>query len=238
MPQNTFLSAEWRKLAIANYVVDKTILQKYLPYKTELDTWNGDCYASLIGFMFLKTKLKGLPIPFHQNFEEVNIRFYVRYKENGTWKRGVTFIKEIVPKRALTFVANTIYNEKYETMPMKHAWSLADNKFEVEYNWKKVRWNSFKITADATQLPLLKNSKEEFITEHYWGYTQAGPNLCSAYEVQHPRWNMYKVLDHSIDVDFEKIYGAEFSFLETSKPASVMLAEGSEIIVKSAFKIK
>jgi len=87
-------------------------------------------------------------------------------------------------------------------------------------------------------LPLLKNSKEEFITEHYWGYTQAGPNLCSAYEVQHPRWNMYKVLDHSIDVDFEKIYGAEFSFLETSKPASVMLAEGSEIIVKSAFKIK
>lgn len=214
MPQNTFLSAEWRKLAIANYVVDKTILQKYLPYKTELDTWNGDCYASLIGFMFLKTKLKDLPIPFHQNFEEVNIRFYVRYKDNGIWKRGVTFNKEIVPKHALTFVANTIYKEPYETMPMKHSWALDNNKLEVEYNWKKVRWNSFKITADATQLPLLKNSKEEFINEHYWGYTQAGPNLCSAYEVQHPRWNMYKVLDHSIDVDFEKIYGAEFSFLK------------------------
>jgi len=185
-----------------------------------------------------ENKIERFTFPFHQNFEEVNIRFYVRYKENGTWKRGVTFIKEIVPKYALTIVANTIYKEPYETMPMKHSWALDDNKLEVEYNWKKERWNSFKITANATQLQLPENSKEEFITEHYWGYTQAGPNLCSAYEVQHPRWNMYKVLDHSIDVDFEKIYGAEFSFLETSKPASVMLAEGSEIIVKSAFKIK
>ena len=238
MPTSTFLSAEWRKLAIANYVVDKSVLLKYLPYKTELDTWNGDCYASLIGFMFLKTKLKGLPIPFHQNFEEVNIRFYVRYKDNGIWKRGVTFIKEIVPKHAITFIANTIYKEPYETMPMKHTWSLEDNKLEIEYNWKKDRWNSFKVTADATQLSLVENSKEEFITEHYWGYTKAGPNLCSAYEVQHPRWNMYKVLDYNIDVDFEKIYGADFSFLDKSIPGSVMLAEGSEIIVKSAYKIK
>lgn len=238
MPTSTFLSAEWRKLAIANYVVDKNVLQKYLPHKTELDTWKGDCYASLIGFMFLKTKLKGLPIPFHQNFEEVNIRFYVRYKENGIWKRGVTFIKEIVPKHAITFIANTIYKEPYETMPMKHTWSLDDNKLEIEYNWKKESWNSFKIIADATQLPLLENSKEEFITEHYWGYTKAGPKRCSAYEVQHPRWNMYKVLDYNIDVDFEKIYGADFSFLDKSISGSVMLAEGSEIIVKSAYKIK
>jgi uncharacterized protein len=238
MAHSAFLTAEWRKLAIANYLVDKNVLQKYLPYKTELDTWNGDCYVSLVGFMFLNTKLRGWRIPFHQNFEEVNLRFYVRYNDNGVWKRGVTFIKEIVPKHALTFVANNIYKEKYETMPMKHTWLLNDNTIDVEYKWKKGNWHSFKIEANLPELPLVLNSKEEFITEHFWGYTHIGLNLCSEYEVQHPRWAVYDVVDYTIDVDFEKIYGKEFSFLNNINPKSVMLAEGSDIIVKSASQLK
>ena len=115
-----FLTAEWRKLAIANYSVDPKILKPYLPYKTELDLWNGKCYVSLVGFRFVNTKLKGISIPFHRHFEEVNLRFYVRFKDPTGWKRGVAFIKEIVPKPALTFIANTIYREKYITLPMKH----------------------------------------------------------------------------------------------------------------------
>src|SRR6478736_2670783 len=106
---STFLTAEWRKLAIANYVVDPKLLLPYLPYKTELDTWNGKCYVSLVGFRFVNTRLKGIPIPFHIHFEEVNLRFYVRYKDESGWKRGVTFIREIVPRPALTFIANNLY---------------------------------------------------------------------------------------------------------------------------------
>jgi len=71
----TFLSAEWRKLAIANYYVDPEILVPFLPYKTELDLWNGKCYISLVGFRFVNTKLKGFGIPFHKHFEEVNLKF-------------------------------------------------------------------------------------------------------------------------------------------------------------------
>jgi uncharacterized protein YqjF (DUF2071 family) len=107
-----FFAAEWRKLAIANYCVNPGILLPYLPYKTELDIWRGNCYVSLVGFRFLNTKIKGVSIPFHRNFEEVNLRFYVRYKDASGWRRGVVFIKEIVPRRALSFVANTIYKEK------------------------------------------------------------------------------------------------------------------------------
>src|SRR5688500_2284903 len=114
--KKVFLEAEWRKLAMANYCVDKKILAKYLPYDTEIDIWEDKCYVSLVGFMFLNTKLKGIKIPFHSNFEEVNLRFYVRHKCTGEWKRGVVFIKEIVPLPTLTFVANTIYKENYETM--------------------------------------------------------------------------------------------------------------------------
>lgn len=107
---------------MANYVVDKDLLKPYVPNKTELDLWNNKCYLSLVGFMFLNTKVLGFKVPFHVNFEEVNLRFYVRYREGAEWKRGVVFIKEIVSRPALTFVANTIYKEKYETMPMGHSW--------------------------------------------------------------------------------------------------------------------
>ncbi len=104
----TFLKAEWRKLVMANYAVDPALLMNYLPNKTELDFWNGTCYVSLVGFMFQNTKVMGIKIPFHVDFEEVNLRFYVRYKDAGEWKRGVVFIKEIVPKPMLKIVANTI----------------------------------------------------------------------------------------------------------------------------------
>jgi len=226
-----FLQAEWRKLAMANYSVDKKILDRYLPYKTEIDTWNNICYVSLVGFMFKNTKVKGLKIPFHTNFEEVNLRFYVRYKDNGEWKRGVVFIKEIVPKPALTFVANTVYKENYETMPMAHSWTTANSELAVEYRWKKERWNSLRVITGVDSIPIEAGSEAEFITEHYWGYTRITNERTSEYEVQHPKWDVYQTYNYSIDVDFANIYGLEFKFLETEKPRSVFLAEGSEISV-------
>jgi len=236
-PSN-FLRAEWRKLALANYSVDPAILLPYLPYKTELDTWNGKHLVRLVGFRFVNTRLIGIPIPFHRHFEEVNLRFYVRYKENSEWKRGVTFIREIVPRPALTFVANTIYREKYMTLPMKHSWQIEEDLIRISYSWKKNRkWNSFSLTADATPLEILTNSEEEFITEHYWGYTPISDKLCSEYGVEHPRWTTYHVKDYQIDVDFANVYGSAFGFLSNETPQSVMLAEGSEIVVRSMRKI-
>ncbi len=229
---NTFLTAEWRKLAMANYSIDEKRLLKYLPKKTELDIWQGSCYVSLIGFMFMETRLLGIKIPFHVNFEEVNLRFYVRHFEAGQWKRGVVFIKEIVPKPALTFVANTLYNEHYETLPMKHSFEHKNNRLSVEYRWKKKEWNSLSMLTEDWSTPIVPGSEEEFITEHYWGYTESAPGKTSEYGVEHPRWEVYKTLDYSINVDFQNIYGSEFAFLQHEKPVSVFLAEGSEVSVK------
>ncbi|TKC10060.1 DUF2071 domain-containing protein [Pedobacter polaris] len=236
---NIFLSADWRKLALAQYEVDKEILLKYLPPFTELDDWQGKYYVSLVGFMFLNTKLKGFHIPFHGNFEEVNLRFYVKYKdETGVWKRGVVFVKEIVPKPAITFIANTVYKENYQTLPMKHCWITNNNELFVEYAWKTKNWNTFSVTANRNSEPIAIASEEEFITEHYWGYTKIGSNITSEYGVEHPRWEMYPVKDYKIDVDFERNYGIDFGFLSNAKPDSVMLAEGSAIYVKKGQKLK
>ncbi len=229
---SSFLTAEWRKLAIANYVVDSKILLPYLPYQTEFDLLDGKCYVSLVGFMFLHTKLKGIAVPFHRNFEEVNLRFYVRYNDNGTWKHGVVFIKEIVPLPALAFVANTFYKENYKTLLMKHHWDISATKTLVSYSWKHAdKWNFFSVTADPTPIPIRAGSSEAFITEQHWGYTAIGEQATMEYKVEHPTWTTYPVHETYIDIAFDKLYGHRFAFLNTQKPASVMLAEGSPISV-------
>jgi uncharacterized protein YqjF (DUF2071 family) len=233
----TFLTAEWRKLAIANYEVDPSILKKYIPLKTEIDLWNNTCYVSLVGFMFLNTKVKGLKIPYHTNFEEVNLRFYVKYRANNEWKRGVVFIKEIVPKSVLTFVANTVYKEHYATLAMDYSWKEYADSLEVEYKWKSSVWNSIKVTADLGLTDFIEGSEEDFISEHYWGYTKTSDILTSEYGVEHPKWQFYKVKDYLINVNFGEVYSEEFTFLNNCKPKSVFLAEGSEIKVKEGTKI-
>lgn len=235
----SFLTAEWRKLAIANYAIDKHILEPYVPVGTVLDLWNDTCYVSLIGFMFKNTRLMGFPVPFHTNFEEVNLRFYVRYQADGVWKRGVVFIKEIVPKFALSFVANTIYNENYVALPMSHNWSEAPDERVVEYSWKiNKEWQRFGVVAarDLSVIPL--NSEAEFITEHYWGYARYSDQVTNEYEVKHPKWEQYHVKNYAIEVDFALVYGEQFRFLNEQVPVSVMLAEGSEISVERKRIIK
>lgn len=232
----TFLTAEWRKLAMANYAVDPQLLHPHLPLKTEIDLWNGTCYVSLVGFVFLQTKIKGIAIPGHVNFEEVNLRFYVRYCDQGEWKRGVVFIKEIVPKAMLTLVANSVYGEHYETMPIQHEWLVDGSRLSVGYRWRKNGWHGLKIIAENRLRDISNGSEEEFITEHYWGYTKL-ERATSEYQVEHPRWQVYPTIDAEIDVDFGMVYGQDFAFLANEKPKSVFLAEGSAIKVNAGMKI-
>ncbi len=229
----SFLTAEWRKLIMANYEIDPAILKPHLPAFTELDFYEGRTYVSLVGFLFTDVKLLGFPIPFHRTFEEVNLRFYVRYRENGIWKRGTVFISEIVPKMAITFVANTLYKEHYSTMPMKHSWDEKNSEIDIAYDWKlKNEWQHLSVKANVTPRPIPVGHFNEFITEHYWGYNKASNKKTTEYEVRHPRWQDYKVLTYKIKADFEKLYGADFSFLSGSTPKDVLLAEGSAISIE------
>ena len=225
-----FLHAAWNNLVMANYVVPEELLSSYIPHKTELDFYNGKTFVSLVGFMFLNTRILGLSVPYHINFEEVNLRFYVKYNDHGTWKRGTVFIKEIVPKPAISFIANNIYGENYSTMKMKHFHIENADAIETCYEWKyKNKWNKLNAVCQKKSLPIKINSEEEFIAEHYWGYTKYNKNKTYEYEVKHPRWEVFNVISNTVDCDFGGIYGDEFSFLKNIKPSSVFMAKGSEV---------
>ncbi|HEY8968360.1 MAG TPA: DUF2071 domain-containing protein [Puia sp.] len=227
-----FLTAEWRKLIMASYPVDPMVLRPYLPAYTELDEWKGQTYVSLVGFMFRQVRVKGLRVPYHTDFPEVNLRFYVRHRQDGQWKRGVVFINEVVPKPAITWVANTLFREHYKTLPMRYEDHTEGKDLRVSYQWKyREHWNRLTVDADAVPAALPPESKEEFITEHFWGYASMGPASCGEYEVAHPRWNIHPVKSHDIVCDFGGLYGETFAGLSGQEPASVFLAEGSAIKV-------
>ncbi|PCJ24313.1 MAG: hypothetical protein COA97_09935 [Flavobacteriales bacterium] len=228
--KNPFLHTEWRKLIMINYEVNPAILKPYLPFGTELDSWNGKYYVSVVGFKFLDTKVMGIKFPFHINFEQVNLRFYVKRKVKNEVRKGVVFIKEIIDKPIVKFVAKMLYKENYVQQPMRHSWQEDENHLNIKYEWKlKGKWNSIAVKTNKILSDTLKNSQERFIAEHYWGNIQIKKNKSYEFRVEHPAWKIYSLIDYSIDIDFETVYGKAFSYLQHKKPSSVFLVEGSEV---------
>ena len=223
-----FLTAEWRDLIMSNYEVDTALLASRIPRGTELDLHEGRCFVSIVGFMFLNTRVLGFPIPFHTNFEEVNLRFYVQRKVADEIRRGVCFIKEIVPRHAIAFVARTLYGEPYET------WQMSNQRAtdSVRYAWSRGDTSSSMSVNIGANLGVPdEGSHGEFIIEHYWGNTRRSEGRTDEYKVEHPNWELYEARDPKIEVDFRACYGDDFAFLAGAKPYSVVLAKGSPISV-------
>ncbi len=205
---DTFLSARWENLIMANYEVHPDVLKPYLPQGVELDFYHNKTYMSLVGFMFKKTALFNIPIPFMGTFEEINLRFYVKRAEGNIIKRGVVFINETVPYKMVAWVANILYKEHYIAIPTKNLINVSYSSKNIRYEWKiNNEWNHIEVDAAKENEPILQGSVEEFIFEHYYGYTKINNRLSQEYNVNHPRWFINKVMNYSIHCDFKSMYG-------------------------------
>lgn len=214
-----------------NFVVDPKIISPLVPPGTEIDYENGETFLSVVGFLFLDTRLLGLPIPMHRDFEEVNLRFYVRKKSADTWRRGVVFVRELVPKRAIATIARTFYGEPYLALPMKHDIEHRDGNLKIEYAWRRgTKWEAVKMSAHGEPQTIPAGSHAEFITEHYWGYTWVRSD-CSEYRVEHPRWKTWKADTFSFAADVVALFGEQFSETLAGPPRSAFIADGSPIEV-------
>ena len=233
-PEGVFLTAEWRNLALVNYEVDPDVLAPYAPSGTEIDVWEGRCYVSVVGLQFLKTKLLGVPIPFHRNFPEVNLRFYVRREVDGILRRGVVFIKEIVPLRAVTWVARAVYDENYVTLPMRH--EITSDSYL--YEWKtNSTWNRLSVkTRGEWSVPDL-DSEASFVAEHYWGYAAQRDGSTLEYQVEHPRWRIAQADEVEYECDVAGLYGQEFVEPLSREPVSAFMAEGSGVVVRRGVRV-
>jgi uncharacterized protein YqjF (DUF2071 family) len=227
-----FLTARWVDLVMLNYEIDPAIVRPLVPRGTELDLWSGRCFASLVGFKFLDTRVLGLGVPFHRDFPEVNLRFYVRREVAGELRRGVVFVKEVVPRWALAWIANALYGEKYVALPMA-AEGASGQAGPITYRWRQgERW--FQLAATAQGAPYLPDdaSQETFITEHYWGYAAQRRGGTLEYQVEHPRWHVWRAQEPRLECDVGAFYGATFAPFLTGKPYSCFVADGSAVVVR------
>jgi uncharacterized protein YqjF (DUF2071 family) len=228
-----FLEAKWENLIMANYAVDPEVLKPFLPKGVELDSFDGKFYVSLVGFMFNKTKIFKIPIPYLGSFEEINLRFYVVRKEEGRIKRGVVFINETVPYAPVAWMANYLYKEHYTAVRTKHKWQFTESVKKINYSWEKgEKWNNILVNAHNQGNEMKAGTVEAFIFEHYYGYTRVNEHKTLEYRINHPSWKVNQVIDYKIDCDFEKMYGPDFRFLNDMQPDHVVLAEGSDVSVK------
>ena len=237
--RRVFLSAEWRDLVMLNYEVEPGILRQYVPRGVELDAFEGRTFVSLVGFQFLHTKLyRFLAVPFHSNFDEVNLRFYVRRREGGEIRRGVVFVRELVPRVAIAGLARMMYGEKYDSCPMAQSNERNAAGISAEYRWKW-RGKRFWLSARADGAParVAEGSIENFITEHYWGYSAKSANETIEYRVSHEPWRVWVSTNARFEGDGEALYGAGFAEILRRPPDSAFVAEGSRVLVHTGQRV-
>lgn len=230
-----FLTARWEHVLMLSYVVDPALLAARVPDGVELDLFEGRCYVSLVGFRFLGTRVLGMGLPFHKDFDEVNLRFYVRRRVqdgvDGAWRRGVTFVKEIVPRRLIAWVARTVYEEPYVALPMRHE-VPGPAGGRLAYGWKADGcWQGMEARIAGEPAFAPEGSLADFITDHLWGYTRRTDGTAE-YEVEHPRWRLWTPSEPRLDLDVRALYGGDFVAFLAGTPAHALVAEGSAVAVR------
>jgi uncharacterized protein len=215
-----------------NYPIERAVLGPFVPPGLELDEFASVTYVSVVGFLFLRTRVLGIPFPFHRNFEEVNLRFYVRHRAAEGWRRGVVFVREIVPRRAIATLAQCLYGEPYSAFPMTHSITRRAEGLDCRYGWRRDGRDEFvAASADGKAQPIDAGSLEEFITEHYWGYTARGGS-CTQYQVEHPPWRVWQATSARFEADVASLYGAQFVESLAAPPTSAFIADGSPVVVR------
>lgn len=230
-----FLTAEWRSLALLNFAIDPTVLRPLVPDGTEFDLFEGQALISLVGFLFQKTRVRGIAVPFHQDFEEINLRFYVKRDVGRQLRRGVVFVKEAVPKAAIAWVARTFYGENYVALPVRHdVGSGSHAEYACQINGS---WNSFRVNVEGKPNAPEAGSLEHFILEHYWGYARQRDGGTMEYQVEHPAWRTWPVKSATMEFDAAALYGDRFASALSAPIHSAVLAEGSPVTVRSGARL-
>jgi uncharacterized protein YqjF (DUF2071 family) len=228
-----FLTAKWRYLALLNYAVDPDVVAPLVPPGTELDTFEGVNYASLVGLVFFETRVLGISIPLHRDFEEVNLRFYVRRKTEDGWRRGVVFVKELVPRALVARIANTAYGENYRALPMSCNIDVLSDRaiWGASYSWTHAgRDTALHLFGNGLPVPPEPGSTSEFLAEHYWGYIRARNGTTTEYRVDHAPWTIRPASRAELNGDVS-VFGERFVEPLSAEPASAFLATGSEVSV-------
>lgn len=228
-----FLTARWTNLCVITHALEPALVRPWMPpglEHDELPDLPGKALVSLVAFDFLETRVKGVRVPGHVDFPEVNLRFYVRDPKTGD--QGVCFVRELVPRVAIAWVARAVYNEPYRVARMRSSVVGLADRVRVEHQFRFRGSNaSVVVEGSLRKRASEEGSRERFLTQRLWGYgtTRLGKRL--RYRVEHPVWELHDQVTANVELDYRKMYGAKWGVLGEAAPVSVILAAGSEVSV-------
>ena len=233
------VTGEWRKILFANYAVPAQLVEKYLPRGVEIDMLDHSCYLTVGALQFLYMRVLGFKTLISQSFGEVNLRFYAqRTNSTGEVQRGVVFIRQSAPPPLVCYLANLVYKEHYSPDAVRLG-MRKDNpaQWQLKYTWQKSPASFMQVTAgqEAEDIPDISNA--HFFADRHWGFTKLSESETSAYKVDHPKWQCYMVHDFHADINWKQWVGPDFEFMMNKQPDSVMLLEGSDIVIRNRFRL-
>src|SRR5262249_31904556 len=168
--------------------VAAAVLPSRLPPGLALDRWEGRAFVSLVAFDFEDTRVRGVAWPGLARFPEVNLRFYVRAAE----RRGVVFVRELVPSRVVALAARGLYNEPYQVASLASATETTPDRIRVVHQFP-MRGRSQRIAVEG-RLPaetVPETGATHFFKEHAWGYGTDRRGRLLRYAVDHPICRVY-----------------------------------------------
>lgn len=231
-------STEWKKVALANYIVPQEVVEKYLPQHTKIDFFNGNCYVSLVGYRYTKIKIADVKIPLIPDFEEIDLRFYVKRFDGGSWRKGTVAISRILNAPGLDKLGNTLFQGNLSSTPTSGEIHETEDKLDVKYSWKLNNEPQYiRVKSSKLASPFQKDTETEFLLNRPYIYQQFGDDHSQEIELKHASWHLYPVEEYSINADFSRQFDPIFSILNSATPQSVMLAEGSTVDVQKAQRI-
>lgn len=231
-----FLNVHWKNLLVVNYRVDPAalgLLEDELPAGTELDGFHGEHHVSVVAFQFQKTRILGIPMPLYRDFAEINLRFYVRRQVDGAWRRGVVFVKEIVPCRLPAMVANKIFKENFHI----RALTCGSDDKTLNYQWiDGGELQQLEIDRNTQLETPAPGSLTEHIIDHYWAYKKINDTTTGEFQVTHRAWQTHPCPAARIDLNIAQVYGQQWANALT--PVSTFYADGSQVQVTKPKKLR
>ena len=234
---NGLITLDWQHLLTATWAVHPSLLAPMVPARAILDLWNGDALLSLVGMRAVNVRVSGLPVPLHQDFDQISMRFCVRREVAGETRRGLVFVKQIVPSASMTLVDRLLYHANYVNAPTRHDIEPGEQGW-TSYEWLVgERWNRFSAVRAGAAVAPAEQSIEEFISHRPWAYSRQADGSTLESCAEHPRWEVWPAQEMLLDCDVAPLFGVEYVPVFASQPIATFVAVGSTVALNTPRRV-
>jgi len=205
---------EWNRAIFLHWEVEIEQLKSFVPDEIEIDLFKGKPWISLVAFTMEKIRPRFLP-PFSpiSNFDEINIRTYVKSKN----KTGVYFLSIEGGKKISCKIARSLSQLPYRYSKIKRS----ENSFQSinpKFN------DQLSIQFNIVNQTIEKQEIDHWLTERYALYQDSNQHI-NEFEIHHLEWPINKLDIVDLNVNYPR-----FRNLIGSSPNKVQYSEGVKVL--------